>query len=439
MSIAPAAGRQAARTGAPTVTVASAQPAPAPDRTPSRRTPTAAVRAWLAGTPGQLRVLTAVVVVVAVGFGLAAAQAFRSTAAALDRADANTAQLLRVQAIAVDLVRADATATNSFLVGGLEPPEQRTEYLTALDDATSLIARAATAQPADADALSRLNTVVTRYAGLVEQARANNRQNLQVGAQYLREASASLRGEALPILDAMATANSERIDAELDAVNGTSTLLTALGVLAVVVLVAGSIWLALRSRRYVNLGLATTLAVVLVVLAVGMLTLSAVASRVEAVADDELKSTKNLGTARVAAFDARSNESLTLIARGSGQAFEQAWQEASKTVESSASELRAQWEPYATSHAAIRELDDAGRWEDAVDAATDTQGESATAFAEFDRASRERLDEQSQAASDGLRDSLGWLPWVGWACLVAGVGAAVAGWRGVGQRLEEYR
>ena len=40
----------------------------------------------------------------------------------LDRAEADTAQLIRVQNIQTDLLSADAAATNAFLVGGLVPP-----------------------------------------------------------------------------------------------------------------------------------------------------------------------------------------------------------------------------------------------------------------------------------------------------------------------------
>lgn len=400
---------------------------------------TGAVRAWLAATPGQLQLIAVLAVVVTVAFGLLAAQAFRTTSAALDRADANTAQLLRVQSIAIDLVRADATATNSFLVGGLEPAQQRADYLTALDDATSLIARAATAQPADEEALAALNTIVARYAGSVEQARANNRQNLQVGAQYLKEASASLRNQALPILDSLAEANSARIDAELDTVSGSAGLVTGFGVFALLALVAGSVWLALRSRRYINLGVAGAGVLVLLTLVVGVLILSGVSSRVESVQDKELATTKALGTARVAAFDARSNESLTLISRGSGQAFQKAWEASSTTVSQNAPALATQWTAYTTAHEKIRSLDDGGNWVGAVTAATATNGESAKAFAAFAAASQDELSRTSEAASQGLRRSLGALPWVGWAALVAGVLAAVAAWRGVGQRLEEYR
>ena len=46
----------------------------------------------------------------------------------MNRAEADAAQLIRVQQIQTNLLIADATATNAFLVGGLEPPAQRAPY-----------------------------------------------------------------------------------------------------------------------------------------------------------------------------------------------------------------------------------------------------------------------------------------------------------------------
>jgi len=397
------------------------------------------LRRWLDGTPGRLRLLTAVVVVVTVGFGLLTWQAFRATSQALDRADANTAQLLRVQAIAIDLVKADATATNSFLVGGAEPADRRAAYLAAMDEATSLVSRAATAQPADEDALATLNTIVARYSGMIEQARANNRQNLQIGAQYLRDASDLLRSDGRPILTALADANRARVNSEIDAAESSARLLDILGVLAVLVLAAGLVWIALRTKRYVNVGLAVSLVVVLATLIIAAIALSGVGKHVKDVRDGALARTIALGTARVAAYDARSNESLTLISRGSGQAFETAWKQDSADVVKADPDLAGVWAAYVAAHKQIRKLDDGGKWEAAVNAATASAMSSTTSFTTFAADTAQALTAQSAMASQGLRTSRGWLPWAAWAALIAGLVAAFAGWRGIGQRLEEYR
>ncbi len=79
-------------------------------------------------TPQRLRLLSLGVVVVGVVVGLIGTLTFAYLAASLSRAKADTAQLIRVQKIQSNLLSADATATNAFLVGGLAPPAQRAAY-----------------------------------------------------------------------------------------------------------------------------------------------------------------------------------------------------------------------------------------------------------------------------------------------------------------------
>ena len=69
------------------------------------------------------------------------------------------------------------------------------------------IAEAAAAQPADGKALGVLAERVQTYAALVEQARSNNRLGLPVGAQYLTQASAGLRSDAIPIVTQVVQTN----------------------------------------------------------------------------------------------------------------------------------------------------------------------------------------------------------------------------------------
>src|SRR5215203_5691443 len=74
----------------------------------------------LHGTPGRMRLFGVLGVLAAVLLGAVSANALLSSQAAVERAANNTAQVVRAQSIHVDLLRADAVATNAFLVGGLE-------------------------------------------------------------------------------------------------------------------------------------------------------------------------------------------------------------------------------------------------------------------------------------------------------------------------------
>ena len=411
---------------------------------------TTSVRRAMSGTPGRLRILALSTVAVSLVFALSAFSTFGSTNDALGRGAANTAQLVRIQAIHTNLIRADADATNAFLVGGLEPANQRAEYTSSLAQAARLIAETAKAQPADGPALGGLNNSLLTYAGLIEQARATNRQALPVGAQYLRVASSSLRSDALPILDALVKANEARVTAEFDGAAGTSAALIASGVLALLVLLGGMGWLSLRTHRYVNAPLAAATAAVLVTLVVGSISLGAVGSRVDEVRKGSYAATLATATARIAAFDAKSNESLTLIARGSGSAFEKAWVSSSKVViaqsttsarlSNDAAKMGGLWAGYVQTHTQIRKADDGGRWEDAVTQAIGSGATSANAtFDAFDSSSGAALTSSSRAASDSLDAPRTWLPFAAWLGLLVGVAAAVSAWWGVSLRLEEYR
>jgi hypothetical protein len=409
-----------------------------------------AFRRAMSGTPGRLWVLALTGVAVSLIFAFTAFSTFGSTDDALRRGEANTSQLVRIQAIHTNLVRADAHATNAFLVGGLEPADQRADYTSSLAQASRLIAEAAKSQPADGPALGALNDSVLTYAGLIEQARATNRQAMPVGAQYLRVASSGLRNDALPILDALVKANEARVSAEFDNAAGASGAFIASGVLALLVLLGGMGWLALRTHRYVNPPLAAATAAVLVTLVIGSISLAAIGSRVDTVRTGSYAAALATAKARIAAFDAKSNESLTLIARGSGSAFEKAWKASSEvvTAESAtsarlsgdAAKLGGLWAGYTQSHTQIRKADDGGNWEGAVTQAIGSGPQSANAtFDEFDSSSGATLTSSSGAASDSLDAPRTWLPFAAWLSLLVGIAAAVSAWWGVSLRLEEYR
>ncbi|MEO6145327.1 MAG: hypothetical protein ABIP19_15225 [Dermatophilaceae bacterium] len=406
-------------------------------------------RRAMSGTPGRMRVLALLTIAVSLIFAVAAFSTFGATDDALRRGGENTTQLVRIQAIHTNLVRADADATNAFLVGGLEPADQRADFTASLAQASRLIAEAARAQPADGPALGALNSSVLTYASLIEQARATNRQAMPVGAQYLRLASSGLRSDSLPILDALVKSNDARVSAEFDRATRSAPLI-ALGVLALLVLIGGMVWLSLRTHRYLNAPLAAATAAVLVTLVVGSIALAAVASRVGEVRDGSYAATLATATARIAAFDAKSNESLTLISRGSGSAFEKAWVSSSMVVtDQSAAEARlnrdgadlgALWKVYADTHSQIRKADDGGQWEEAVKQAVGSDPKSANAtFDAFDAGSGATLTSSSRAASDSLDAPRTWLSFAAWIGLLVGIAAAVSAWWGVSLRLEEYR
>ena len=410
---------------------------------------TASARRGLAGTPGRMRVVAALAVVVTLAFGLGAGQAFRSASGALERARANTQQVVRVQEIHSYLSSANAIATNAFLVGGLEPVEQRKRYDDAINTAAAGIVTAAQAQPADAAALEALNAELIAYANGVEQARADNRQALPVGATYLSSASDDLEARAIPLLNAVVTANSERAQTEFAAAKRAVIWLVLPGVLALGVLAGAMVWLARRTHRYVNLPLAGAAVAVLVGLAAGWLVLASISTRVDQVQSGPYATALATAQARVSAFDAKADESLTLIKRGSGATLEKEWQKASdetraqieRATKGSAGDLG--WSSYVRAHQALRALDDGGSWERAVTAATSRTStlpaSTRAPFEAFDGVSGDLLTGARAEASARLSAPSGWLALAGALGLLLGLLAAALSWWGFSQRLEEYR
>ena len=436
----PSAVSTVPRAGSPTAT--TAPPASTPD-VPAP-TATSAKAKHRRSTPQLLRLLSSGVILISLIFGVVGALIFGYLAYSLDRAQADTDQLIRVQKIQTNLLAADATATNAFLVGGLEPPAQRAAYEQAIDEAGALIAEAARAQPADGAALSALNDEVVRYASTVEQARANNRQGLPVGAQYLRIASADLRGVALPILTNLVDANTQRASAAMET-QLPALIFEVLGLLMLAGLILAMVWVARTFKRWINPGLLAASTVVLVILIGAAIGLTTMNGRVAELQSGSFTRLTLVSRALIEANNAKSNESLTLVARGSGTAFEQAWQASAEQIETNLQqsgnpELAELWTGYAEVHAAIRELDDSGRWDQAVSRATGSGKNSANVrFAAFDGPATEFVDEMAGLTQDGLAGPRIGLTIGAVLILLAGIAAALLGRRGVADRLREYR
>ena len=397
----------------------------------------------LHGTPGRMRLFGLLAVVAALVLGAVSVTALLSSQNAVERAANNTAQVVLAQSLHVDLLRADAIATNAFLVGGLEPPASRQAYEGAMASVARGIAQGAAAQPADAEALGLLSTQVQQYAALVEQARTNNRSGLPLGAQYLKQASAGLRADAIPTVTAVVSANEERAQAEFDRSN--SSLQLAFGVVALIALLAVAVWLARRTHRYVNVSLTAGIVLLLVGLVVASVTIGSISQATKQVATGTYQRAVALADVRTYANDARANESLTLIARGSGKANQDAWTNANDQVvkilgDNRLNYLQVQWTAYAQSHAAIRTLDDGGNWDKAVAEATKSGSGSASAqFTAFDTSVTQARDEAAGSAVRQLQSLGGSAPWFAFAI---GLATLVACWlviRGIGKRIEEYR
>ncbi len=361
----------------------------------------------------------------------------------------DAAQLVRVESIRTNLVKADANATNAFLVGGLEPADARAAYTAGISAAARALAESAGANGGDAPVLRRVNEVVTNYTGLIEAARANNRQGFPIGAAYLRQASKVMQEQALPALDSLVTGARNRVD---DASRSLALpIVIAVTLLALVTLLVVQVWIFRRTHRVFNVALvgATTLVVIMGAATIAGMSWSQSAAKHVRVG--AFTRTVSLATARSDGFDAKSAEALTLVNRGSGQAFEARFVSVADAARAAlgtgvapvspdpvATAAGGAFEQYLTDHAEVRRLDGGGEWEKAVAAATGA-GAANQSFGRFERASGRAIEHQSSLVADDL-DSARWpLVPLAWLALLAGLGAAGAASRGLNQRLREYR
>jgi CHASE3 domain sensor protein len=395
-------------------------------------------------TPGQLRIAAVFAVLGSLILVFLGGSAFREWSSAMSSARTDAAQLVRIQTIQNDLVKADAAAATSYLAGGAGNPELQAVYDDAIADAAHRLALPATT----ADDAEQLQTVIdglTRYTGLIEQARANNRQGLQIGAAYQRQAGQVLRTEIVPALQAISDGDQDRVAAAYRTANLATVRLVVAGVLALLLLVAVQGWLARRTHRVLNAPLALATAAVLVTLVIGWITLDAAVGRARSVAEGPYAASVSLAAGRTAAFDAKAQEAFGLIARGNAASAEsQALTQihhaqtdlATAAQQGAGTRPQQDFAAWAAVHAQVRADDDGGHWRQARDLAT---GDSNAAFTTFDESSAQALAAQAAATNERLSGSDTALQLVGWLTVAVGLLAAAASLAGISRRLGEYR
>ena len=224
------------------------------------------------------------------------------------------------------LANADATATNTFLEAGLEPPARRQAYLSDLATAAAqltAVAEQAGTSPEVTRALGVINKDLPLYSGMVEASRADNLLGYPVGAAYLNEASTMMETAILPAAGQLYQVEAQRLNAEY---HSGQSLLDVFGVLLVAVLALALLaltqrFLTQRTNRIVNpfLLLGTILTVVLVVWTVVAFTVSA--SRLDAARRRGSDPIQLLSSAQILVARAQVDENLALVARGSGTQY----------------------------------------------------------------------------------------------------------------------
>ncbi|WP_326620832.1 hypothetical protein OG863_26705 [Streptomyces decoyicus] len=434
------------------------------------------LRAAATTEPGRLRVIGALLALLVVVFGAVTAWQVADRAAAADDVVTHSQPLTSDAAsIYRSLADADTTAAAGFLAGDKESVATRERYAADISTASALLVKAAANSGGSDGAgaqIAKLNSRLPRYTGLVETARANNRQGLPLGGAYLRYANEQMRKELLPAARALHDAETDRLAADYGAAKARPWYALAAGVVAIGALGWAQRRHYRRTNRVFNRGLlaATAASVVVLVWLVAGHTVARAA--LTGSYEHGARSLRVLNEARIDALQARGDENLTLVARGAvlnggqedfyeagfrsgmadlagggghgaaaaksrlGAALALADDEAGRRpVRTALTQVR-QWQ---VRHGAARAADDQGDYEQALAKVIGTGGSTGESFDRVAAGLQQALvheQEEFRSAADSGRGALGGLP-VG-AGVLAGL-AAVGAVLGIGRRLAEYR
>ncbi|MEV7602737.1 hypothetical protein AB0O91_35735 [Kitasatospora sp. NPDC089797] len=425
--------------------------------------------------PGRLRLAGVVLAVLTVAFGGLTAWQLESRAQAADRVVSHSQPLSRDAAeIHRSLADAATTAASGFLLAGAEPRDVRARYEQDLAQAAQLVSQAAartTATSPAQDSLTRLNQQLPVYAGLVESARADNRQGIPLGGAYLRYASEQMQTVLLPAAAELTTIENDELADDYASARAVPWGAYVLAVLALAALGWVQLTLFRRTNRVFNVGLLGATAAVLagtLWLAVAGLTTGADLARSDR---DGATPLRALNAARVDALTARLAENLNLVARGSTATYAAQYTDlvkhlagdpsskvpmaqrtgslpnamalapgAAQEALATAATAYDSWQQkqLAAHNAEVDNADYQGALNQTV-SATDGTNTADAAFNATDRALAQAADiEQARftAAADG---TAGELRLAAVAAALLGLAAAAAALRGLGRRLAEYR
>jgi hypothetical protein len=426
-----------------------------------------------AATPAKLRLLLAFLVLVSLAWGVVAALTADQHASAAASVVAVSEPLsLDAELIYQSLSDADATAANAFLSGGLEPAAARQRYDADITQAAIRIeaagalvgspaartqlpsSRRASGDAAIGDDLATLSAELPVYADEVGTARADNRLGLPLGAAYLREASALLRGTLLPSASDIYTKESGLL-------TSSSAQATGLPLIVFAVLIGLGIgylffrsfrWLARQTHRVINYGL--LLAALAGLVSLVWLAASFGVGRAELLHAQQHGSAPAQAFARadVAALRAHADESLTLIDNSGDDSYQQdftvqrallgpgpgtllAQVQASGGASGTAAAAQAQ--AWYTAHTALRQLDDGGNHAAAV--ASAQSGDSAASFARLSASLSSGIDSSQAVFATNAKHGRDAFTGLAVGMIVASL-LMVAGcaW-GLSRRLAEYR
>lgn len=427
------------------------------------------LRAAARTEPGRLRTIGAVLALLVLAFGAATAWQITARATATSHVLHHSAPLSADAAeIYRSLADADATVTAGFLVAGQEPAQVTTRYADDIRTASRLITQAAANSDGSAETaalLASLNSQLPYYAEQVSTARADDRQGLPLGGAYLRYADAQMqqKGGLLDEADQLYRIETARLNHDYADAKALPWAAWVLGVVALGALVWAQRRHFLRTNRVFSpgmLGASAACAVTLLWLVVGH---TVARAQLSDSYTHGARSLQVLNDARIKVLQARGNENLTLVARGSGSQYEDAFRgemaalagpdpagvggvlaQARTLADDTAGRAPVDTaikavQTWRARHAPERRSDDGGNYATAVADVIGGKDSTGQSFDTVDTSLGQAVaheQQEFQKAADSGRSALAMLPYGAAVLALLGAAGAVLG---VGRRLAEYR
>ncbi|MBC2640364.1 MULTISPECIES: hypothetical protein [unclassified Rhodococcus (in: high G+C Gram-positive bacteria)] len=416
---------------------------------------------FLASTPGRLTVLGIVLIAVVIAAGAITSAAVGARQQRVETLRTHTEPLANAaQALYSSLSIADAAATTSFVSGnGANSAAGAEQFTQAVGDASNALVTATNGVSSqDADSLALLSDVVrnlAEYFNLVATAQANDRSGNPVGVAYLSDASALMQNTILPLAErlyvhqAEAVAETQTHTAQLPA---TAFTVTAA---ALVVLVLSQLYLVRKSKRRFNPGLA-----VASLLMAGLLLWLIVASLVSTSASEHARTEGTqpidmIARARILAQQARADETLAIVQRGSDTQSEIDYVQHSQALSDELTRQRdsahgrdaaahigdagTAFDGWRAAHRDIEIALERGDYPTAESiAAGSGTGTSAAQFAALDEALRNAIDQLRADEADAVSNVYRSMSALAIGSMVIGVSCGFAVGGGIWPRLNEY-
>jgi hypothetical protein len=393
--------------------------------------------------------------------------------------------IIAAQQVRSNLADMDANAANGFFSRGTR--EARTAYeadRTTASDRLVTAAQNITYGKEERDPILTLVDGTEVYAGLIETARTLG---YPKGLDILRSGSAMMHSQLLPAADALDKANFAHLNKEYKdsktSIPASLILLWVVGIIMLAALIGVQAFLAVRMKRIFNIPMAAATAILLLWMLATSNTIRSISNDLRVAKEDSFDSLDALWQARAVAYDANGDESLYLLESGSrgsteGDAVkdsEASFRKKSAMIADSpltpdilaaakngkptfkgflGDELRNitfpgeqeaaldaldKYAAYMAMDAHIRELEVAGRHQEAVDFCTGTQeGQSNWGFAQFDKALQNVIDINQKAFDDSVNHGFHGLNWLPYGAVIVPILILALVWIGLLPRLREY-